>query len=365
MDIKFKPLLLYRNKKFNFEKKHKMKLDSYFKYQIKNILKFAIFSLIVFFIMIQFFIGNNFGIPQAVFSFLYGASVGIIFEVTNSAKFYSRPFIVRNLVRLSLLIVSILLLFIALGFFYVEILGVEKLNRPEIDLTKEFIDTLLNILIVTIFIVLFIEFERHLGNHFIWNFFISKYKKPIKEDRVIMFLDLKDSTTIAERIGSDDFVNLINLCYKVMSKSIIKNNALILKYVGDEVILTWDKKKGIKNSNCINFYFDFNNDLEKHKSEFMEKFDVLPVFKAGVHVGTVTAAFLGSIKKQMDYSGDVMNTTARIESICNKYDANILISGDLVAELDKDDKFVYTDMGAVELKGKTNITTVSKVSIKD
>jgi adenylate cyclase len=144
-----------------------------------------------------------------------------------------------------------------------------------------------------------------------------------------------------------------------MSKSVIRNKATILKYVGDEVILTWPKKRGVKHNRCINFYFDFFDELEKHKFEFVEKYGVFPKFKAGLHVGIVTAAYIGTIKKQMDYSGDVMNTAARIQSVCNDFEANFLISTSLADMLSSDDKIVFSNLGCVELKGK-----IEKVSIK-
>ena len=336
-----------------------MKIDSFIKYQIGNILKFGIFSFIIFLIMIQFIIGKDFGVVRALFSFFYGISLGILFEFTNNTRFYSLSFLLRNFIRLTYILASFfLIIFVLKYFFSFFIITNSNLN---ISLTKDFFNTVVGVLIVTILIVLFIELEKHLGDYFIWNFLFSKYKKPFEEERVVMFLDLKDSTSITETIGSDKFVELINLCYRIMSKPILKNKATILKYVGDEVILTWPIKKGIKNNNCVNFYFDFNDELEKHRNEFITKFKIFPVFKAGLHSGIVTAAFLGSIKKQMDYSGDVMNTTARIESICNQYGANFLISESIANKLQKSDNFFFKDLGEAHLKGKVNKTRIKEV----
>jgi adenylate cyclase len=203
--------------------------------------------------------------------------------------------------------------------------------------------------------------ERHLGENFIVDFFFSKYQKPINEDRIIMFLDLKDSTTIAEEIGNKKFVEFVNLCYLVMAHPIIRNKAEILKYVGDEVIITWPIQKGLKNSKCISFYFDYHTLLETYRDEFESKFGFFPVFKAGVHSGEVTAAFLGTLRKQKDYSGDVMNTTARIESICNDYNADLLVSANLLKQLPKDRRFKYIKIGNLELKGKTQKVEIMKV----
>jgi len=337
-----------------------MIFDKFFRYKLNKVLKFGVFTLLVFFFIIRFIIGEKFGLPRVFFSFFYGVSIGLIYEITNTIKFYSRSIFTRNLIRVSLLLLSIFILIFVFRYFD-TIYNFQDINVVKIRFDKDFIILLFNIIMVTVVIVLFIELEKHLGNKFILNFLISKYNKPIEQERVIMFLDLKDSTTIAEKIGNHKFVEFINLCYEIMEKSIINTDAKILKYVGDEVILTWQKTKGIENSNCINFYFYYNNSLQEYKQKFIEEFGFFPVFKAGSHVGMVTAAFLGSIKKQMDYSGDVMNTTARIESICNKYNADLLISADLYKSLTDKSLFQYTDLGNMELKGKLTQTQVYKV----
>ena len=63
----------------------------------------------------------------------------------------------------------------------------------------------------------------------------------------------------------------------------------------------------------------------------------------------------------MDYSGDVMNTTARIQSVCNQYNANLLISSSLASLMENNDKFVYSEIGDVQFKGKANKFSIKKV----
>ena len=340
-----------------------MSIDALVVYRLKQILKHGLFSLVIFFLMIQFIIGNEFKIETALFSFLYGCGGGFIFQFTNTIKFHSMPFLVRNILRISLLLFFVLALLILFHFVFSGFLSKFENQGILFVISPEFISLSINILIVTFFIVLLIELERHLGRNFIIDFILSKYMKPHDEDRVIMFLDLKDSTTIAEEIGNEQFVAFINFCYELLSKAIIINKAAILKYVGDEVILTWPSQKGINKSRCINLYFDYFNELELHRSEFETEFGFFPVFKAGVHSGKVTAAFLGTLKKQMDYSGDVMNTTARIQSVCNQYRADLLISSELVSKLPTDEKYNYIDLGNLDLKGKVNKVGVCKVEL--
>ena len=98
--------------------------------------------------------------------------------------------------------------------------------------------------------------------------------------------------------------------------------------------------------------------LENESSKYHQEFGVLPTFKAGFHYGIVTAGELGTIKQDIAFSGDVLNTTARIQSLCNTYDVNILISGDLMTILKPQKDFQIKALGETELRGKNSTCRV-------
>jgi len=50
---------------------------------------------------------------------------------------------------------------------------------------------------------------------------------------------------------------------------------------------------------------------------YLSKYGRVPVFKAGIHGGKVMALEVGSVKKELAYLGDIVNTTARIQGECN------------------------------------------------
>jgi class 3 adenylate cyclase len=90
----------------------------------------------------------------------------------------------------------------------------------------------------------------------------------------------------------------------------------------------------------------------KQTSKYKEKFGLLPQFKAGLHFGKVTTGEIGVIKKDIIFTGDVLNTTARIQGLCNTYNVNIIISADLVKKLDLDSHFQIKTLGENELRGR-------------
>ena len=92
--------------------------------------------------------------------------------------------------------------------------------------------------------------------------------------------------------------------------------------------------------------------IRKQASKYNSKFSLLPEFKAGFHFGKVTTGEIGVIKKNIIFTGDVLNTTARIQGLCNIYKVDILISGDLIKELDIHSQFQFKTLGENELRGR-------------
>jgi adenylate cyclase len=48
----------------------------------------------------------------------------------------------------------------------------------------------------------------------------------------------------------------------------------------------------------------------------------------------------------------VLNTTARIQGLCNLFKVDILVSGELVKKLDRDTSFSIKSLGENELRGR-------------
>ncbi|MBT31943.1 MAG: adenylate/guanylate cyclase domain-containing protein [Thalassobius sp.] len=208
------------------------------------------------------------------------------------------------------------------------------------------------------------QVNRKFGRSMMLSFILGKYRVPKEEDRIFMFLDLKSSTTIAEKLGHIKYSAFIRDFFMDINFVVSKYNVQIYQYVGDEIVLTWDTEVGITNNACINFFFDCEHAINDRKKYYLDRYGLLPVFKAGVHAGIVTAVEIGDIKRDIAYHGDVMNTTARLQSICNSYSKKILISDSLLQKLDTQN-FKFDHLGSVTLKGKQNLTEVISVEVKN
>lgn len=196
------------------------------------------------------------------------------------------------------------------------------------------------------------EVSDNLGQSVLHNFFLGKYHRPIEEERIFMFLDMKSSTTIAESLGHVTYFEMLKSYYADLSDAVIQYSGEIYQYVGDEIVVSWQLSDGIHNNNCLKCFFAMKESLATQSEKYQAKFGVLPTFKAGFHCGSVTTGEIGVIKKDIIFTGDVLNTTARIQGLCNTHKVDILLSSNLKVKLNLDSEFQLRSLGRNKLRGK-------------
>ena len=84
----------------------------------------------------------------------------------------------------------------------------------------------------------------------------------------------------------------------------------------------------------------------------MDRFGLVPDFRAGIHCGEVVTSEVGKYKVEIAYHGDVVNTTARIVDACKKLEYEVLLSDDAATLLRNDENYILETLGIRKLKGK-------------
>jgi len=288
-----------------------------------------------------------------------GLMVGT-FEVLYLSKLFIKKNLVQKIVFKALIYLVIIIAFL---FFSGAITNAYEMQRSIfdpliLDSTVKFFSSFAFLSIVfymavTILISLFYsEVSDNLGQEVLMKFLTGKYHRPIQEQRIFMFLDMNFSTTIAEKIGHIRYFELLREYYADLSGPVILASGEIYQYVGDEMIVTWELKNGLLDKNCLKCFFLMKEAMEKQSAKFNEEFGVIPTFKAGIHCGTVTSGEIGEIKKNIIYTGDVLNTTSRIQGLCNSLAVDLLISDDLLVKLENTGPYNITSKGKQQLRGR-------------
>ncbi|MCK5456838.1 MAG: hypothetical protein KAI45_06890 [Melioribacteraceae bacterium] len=329
-------------------------MSAYTKYRINSIINLAIGGILLS-ILSRIIDGDSvFEISTIVQGIAVGTLVGI-FEIFifrfkfRKLNFLSHFFLKSIILTTVIYVLGVFLFFIE--FLYGKIPSftayIEVIFSP-----NNFSGTLITFLYVSI-LLFFYRIDLMLGPGNLMAYIKGTFHKPKEELRIFMFLDLKDSTKIGEELSMNDYFSFLNDYFHFMTKPILEKEASIYQYVGDEIVLTWNFKNGIKNNNCIEIFFSITDIIEQHSLYFKEKYGVIPEFKAGIHFGTVIRAQIGDLKKEIVFNGDVLNTTARIQSMCNELGKKLLISEELFNQLEiKPNK--SSSLGFISLKGKEN-----------
>ncbi len=255
---------------------------------------------------------------------LLGGMVGGPFIVFSLARIFRRRSFGRALLVSSIIILVIIMTLVVLVNWLFQI---SILNKPFYDpgvlqrlsdvlFSYAFFKFTLSWFVINILTVIALQINDQFGPGVLWNLIRGKYHHPRKEQRIFMFLDMKSSTTIAEKLGHEKFFDLLNRFFDDLTDPIIYSKGEVYQYVGDQVVVSWKVSNGLQHQNCVRCFFEGETSIQGNSERYIREFELVPEFKAAVHIGEVTTGEIGVIKKDIVFSGDVLNTTARIQGLC-------------------------------------------------
>lgn len=305
---------------------------------------------------VYYSLGNNALAVRALLVFTMSVAIGYLLVFKLRRMFRNRSLGVSFLFRSAiLLVIAYVVNFIIHVVNIVFILRsnlVEAFQRYGQDafhpewLTQKIISWMM-LFVVT---QLIIEVNEKYAPGVFMDILLGKYIEPKIEHRIVMFIDLKDSTPIAEKLGHQQYFKFIREFIYQISNALIEHGGGIYQYVGDEVVVSWNYSR--KNTRkCLEALLDARKNLQKRGEYFRRKFGTIPEFRVGIHVGDVTVGEIGVIKKDIAMSGDTMNTTARIRSACSELNQKYIVSKEFKESVHLKD-WQTASLGIVELKGK-------------
>ena len=293
---------------------------------------------------------------REVFVFLMSCIMGYLFVFTLKKVFRNNSLWVNFVFKSMVLLISAFAMNFLVHFvdtkFILGYSGYQAMEAFSQEMAQK--NWLLQKIIywMSLFMVtqLYIEINEKYSPGVFMDILRGKYIQPINENRIVMFMDLRDSTGIAEKLGHQLNFRFIRDFIHHVSMSLIDNDGRIYQYVGDEIVVSWlYEKENIKK--CLASIIAARKNIQANSEEFRRLYDIVPEFRIGIHIGEVTVGEIGVIKKDLAMSGDTMNTTARIRSACNELNQKFIVSKNFV-ELSELEEFQFESLGVVELKGK-------------
>ncbi len=224
--------------------------------------------------------------------------------------------------------------------------------------------------ILTIVFILIIVLQtatqvvRIIGANTLLNIMLGKYRQPVHEDKIFMILDITGSTALAEKLGDLGVQSMLNKFFFDITDPILEHGGEIYRYVGDQVIVTWDLKTGPINMRVIRCCFAINKLIMTKSHEYQRTFGMVPSFRIGLHGGPVVMGQCGDQKQEISYFGDTINTAARIEHQCKALDCSLVISSELLNRISLTDDYKAERLATVQLRGRqveTELFTIKAV----
>jgi adenylate cyclase len=303
-------------------------------------------------------------------SALIGAALGGSFMIFFiNVRYQDKPYGYTILSVSVGFIIVILLIITLLGMITIPIRTGKPITDPvSLDAFRIFLldsSRIKNIMTWSVVVAItqfLLQINSKFGQGALGNIILGKYNTPKEEKKIFMFLDLNSSTSIAERLGDERYHELLKDFFEDITNPILDNKGEIYQYVGDEVIVAWKFEDGIENSQCVRCFYDIKSHVQKHRQKYMDKYGFVPSFKAGIHCGNVVAGEVGIIKRDITYSGDVLNTASRILSLCKEFNAEIISSADLIAGLCLGNSYEAQPLGAIKLRGKAKEMMLSTLT---
>ena len=194
------------------------------------------------------------------------------------------------------------------------------------------------------------ELTRLIGGRVLLNVILGRYRHPIREERVLMFLDLAGSTAMAEALGEVRMQELLTRFFFDIDGPIVAHGGEVHAYVGDAVIVTWPiTGEGRQWLDC---FFAVEDRIAQRAESYRREFGRVPRFRGALHAGPVVISECGDSRRQIAYFGDTVNVTARLQEHCKEAGRTLLASADLLRHVQPGPDLRVEALGQAALRGR-------------
>lgn len=180
----------------------------------------------------------------------------------------------------------------------------------------------------------------------------------------VLFCDLKNYTTISERLTPMQMVAMINQYLAVMNVIIDRYEGCVIEFLGDGILAVFGvphalpehAELGVRCALEMRTALDDLN-VQWEQQGLAERWQELGIprieFRIGLHTGPVVAGNLGS-HTRMKYAviGDTVNVAARLESLNKEFGTTILLSEETKSRLSNELRDLVSRMGVTVVKGR-------------
>jgi class 3 adenylate cyclase/HD superfamily phosphodiesterase len=180
----------------------------------------------------------------------------------------------------------------------------------------------------------------------------------IQKEMTILFSDIRSFTNLSESMLPSDNFNFINSYLKRMAPCIRRNNGFVDKYMGDSIMALFGNEPKDALVAAIESQLEVKNYNKYRASKNKAQIKV----GIGLHTGDLMLGIIGE-ERRMEGTviSDNVNLASRMEGLTKAYNANIIISENVLQGIAIPTEFNYRFLDKVKVKGKVNAISVFEV----
>ena len=152
----------------------------------------------------------------------------------------------------------------------------------------------------------------------------------------VLFSDLRDFTTLAERLPPKEVVKILNQYFREMEEAIRGHGGLVLQYIGDEIMAVFGAPVRLEDhpGMAVEAAQEMKRRLRKLNGALVEQGYPPLSHGIGIHTGEVVAANIGS-PDRLSYTlmGDTVNLASRLQNLNKEMGTDVLLSNATKAKL--------------------------------
>ncbi|MGI9356928.1 MAG: adenylate/guanylate cyclase domain-containing protein [Rhizobiaceae bacterium] len=224
--------------------------------------------------------------------------------------------------------------------------------------------TLPVVFLIAIAIMLILRIVSFIGGKNLLHLLTGRYQRPMQENRAFLFIDLKDSTKITEKLGVVRAREFISEFIFDISKSITDNRGDIYKFMGDGIIAVWRHDDSSSISDAVSAVLAARKELARRSKYYRDTFGFEAEFRAGLHAGEVIASEQGDLRRSIEFNGDHINIAARLEQKAKDHDLTLVFS-EAVAEELSGTSFKSVSFEEENVKGYSKPIRLFKLSLQE
>jgi adenylate cyclase len=150
-----------------------------------------------------------------------------------------------------------------------------------------------------------------------------------RKELVVLFTDIRNFTTIAERVDPNQLLMQICEYFEELSGIIIEEGGTIDKYIGDSIMAFWGAPI-IEDDPCYKAAraaIKCQKKLDQLNQKWLAEGKVELITRVGIHAGEALVGNVGS-SWRFNYTalGDSVNIASRLEKINKDYETRIIVS---------------------------------------